>query len=136
METAMKMTGAMLGIVLGLGGLSCTTVKAPIEARWDPHESKQIMIADPKLSKQTAVGAPEVTRDQAGIMYVTVPIRAATDRQLYVDYRVTFLDQSGQLLSQSSWMSKTLAPNVPDRVQANSMTPRAANFQMDFRWSK
>jgi hypothetical protein len=25
---------------------------------------------------------------------------------------------------------------VPDQVQVNSMTPRAANFQVDFRWSK
>ncbi len=112
-------------------------VKAPIEGRQDPFTPSQIMFASKDLKKKTAVGAPSVARDEAGdILHVTVPIRAATNLQLYVDYRATFFDRNNQRISQSAWMTKTLSPNVPDQVTVNSMSPRAADFQVDFRYAK
>ena len=44
-------------------------------------------------------------------------------------------DRNGQMLNQTGWFTRTLAPNVPDRITVNSMGPRAADFQMDFRWA-
>lgn len=112
-------------------------VKAPLEGRLDPYESKQIHIANPDLRRQTAVGIPTAQRDDAGnILHLTVPVRAATDRELHVDYRVTFFDRNGQLLNQTGWFTRTLAPNVPDYITVNSMGPRAADFQMDLRWAQ
>ena len=123
----------LLVAVLALAGCG---VKAPIMARQDPYLPAQIQIASDGLRNRLAVDAPRLTRDGAGLLIVTVPVRAATDQQLYVDYRVTFLDASGQVLSQSSWLSKTLAPNVFDQITVNSTDPRAADFQLALRWAQ
>src|SRR4051812_10272769 len=88
-------------------------VKPPIEARLDPYQSSQINFANRDLKNHTAVGTPTAERAPAGnILHVTVPIRAATDLELHVDYRVKFFDKNGQLLSETSWFTRTLTPNV------------------------
>ena len=123
---------SLLALILASG-----CVKAPIEGRLDPYESKQIHFASADLKRRTAVGMPNAQRDDAGnILYITVPVRAATDTELHVDYRVTFFDRNGQVLNQTGWFTRTLAPNVPDYVTVNSMGGRAADFQMDLRWAQ
>jgi hypothetical protein len=117
--------------------LATGCVKPPIEGRLDPYESQQIHFASTDLKNRTAVGTPTATRDAAGdILYITVPVRAATDKELHVDYRVTFKDRNGQVLNQTGWLTRTLAPNVPDSITVNALSPRAADFQMDFRWAR
>lgn len=112
-------------------------VKAPIQGRADPYPSNQINFAEEDLRRKTAVGVPNVQRDSEGqILFVTIPIRAATNLQLYVDYRVTFIDVAGQVVWQSGWFNKTLTPNVFDQIQVNSPSPRAADFRIDFRYAK
>ena len=73
---------------------------------------------------------------QTRLLYVTVPVRAATDLKLYVDYRFTYFDQGGQVINQTGWFTRTLAPNVPDYIEVSSLGPRAADFQMDFRYAQ
>ena len=122
----------LVGFVVG-----CNSVKAPIEGRQDPYTPSQIMFSSKDLKNHTAVDAPRVARDDSGgILHVTVPIRAATNLQLYVDYRASFFDRNGQLINQTTWFNKTLAPNVPDQITVNSMSPRAADFQIDLRYAK
>jgi len=116
--------------------LTSGCVKPPIEARQDPYLPSQVMMASKDLRKKTAVQAPAVSRDEAGILHVTLPIRAATDLQLYIDYRTTFFDRNGQEVSRTNWTTKTLAPNVPDRIVVSSMGPSAADFQIDVRYAK
>src|SRR3954464_5307980 len=95
-------------------------VKAPIEAREDPYQSHQINITSEDLRTDTAVSTPILTRDGANLLHVSVPIRAAKNKQLYIDYRIAFFDRNGQLINRTGWLSKTLAPNVPDQIEANS----------------
>ncbi len=124
-------------LVLALLICSGCGVKAPIEGRQDPYASSQIMFASKSLRNDTAVNTPSVSRDEAGgILHITVPIRAATNLQLYIDYRTTFFDRNGQQISQTGWTRKTLAPNVSDRIVVNSMGPTAADFQIDLRYAK
>jgi hypothetical protein len=112
-------------------------VSPPIQGRADPYPPNQINFASDDLRTHTAVGAPIVNRDPQGqILFVTVPIRAATNLQLYVDYRVTFVDAYGQVVWQSGWFTKTLTPNVFDQITVNSPSPRAADFRVDFRYAK
>ena len=111
-------------------------VKAPIQGRQDPYVPAQVHFANEDLRKHTAVRAPILTRDDAGLLHVEVPIRAATNLRLYVDYRVSFYDQTGQRIYQTGWQTKTLEPNVPDSLTANSVNPRAADFQMDIRYAQ
>ena len=122
---------SLLALLLATG-----CVKAPIEGRLDPYEAQQIHFASADLKRRTAVGIPTAQRDEAGdILHVTVPVRAATDTELHVDYRVTFFDRNRQQISQTGWFTRTLAPNIPDNITVNSMGPRAADFQMEFRWA-
>ena len=65
-----------------------------------------------------------------------IPIRSAIDKTLYIDYRVTFLDRNGQSIETLGWFTKTFEPNTPDRIAVNSTTPRAADFQVDFRYAR
>jgi hypothetical protein len=125
-------------LALPILSIGCAdTVKEPILARQDPYQREQVHIASMDLRRHTAIEAPIMTRDDAGILFVTVPIRATTNRELYVDYRVTFFDRNGQpVYPQTSWLSKTLAPNVPDQITFNSTTNRVTDFQMDLRYSK
>jgi len=127
---------AAVGVAMAMGaGTGC--IKKPIEGRAELYPSNQINFADEDLRRKTTIGTPVVNRDSEGqILFVTVPIRAATNLQLYVDYRVTFLDAFGQVVWQSGWFTKTLTPNVFDQVQVNSPSPRAADFRVDFRYAK
>src|SRR5688572_10860233 len=122
---------ALAGLVVGC------SVKPPIEGRQDPYTPAQVMFTSKDLKNHTAIDAPRIARDESGgILHVTLPIRAATNLQLYVDYRASFFDRNGQLINQTTWFNKTLAPNVPDQLTANSMSPRAADFQFDLRYAK
>ena len=111
-------------------------VRPPIEGRLDPYTPKQVHFDSGSLKAETAVGEPAVSRDENGYVYVTVPIRSETDKELHIDYRVTFFDANRQQLSQTGWFTKDLSPKVPDQIMVNSMSPRAADFQVDFRWAK
>jgi hypothetical protein len=112
-------------------------VKAPIEGRADPYTPAQIHFADENVRTHTAVGQPKLARDDEGnLLYVTVPIRSASNLKLYVDYRVTFFDKNGLVINQTGWQTKVLEPNTPDFVQVNSTSPRAADFQVDFKYAQ
>jgi uncharacterized protein YcfL len=123
----------LLLILIPLIAAGCG-VKKPIEGRHDPYAQHQIHFASAHLRDSTAVGTPVASRDsENNILYVTVPIRSTTNQQLYIDYRVSFFDRNGQLISESGWFTRTLTPNVPTEIRVNSMTPRAADFRVDFR---
>ena len=117
--------------------VGCNTVRPPIEGRADPYVPAQIHFTEDRLKNDTAVGTPIVGRDQAGLLFVTIPIRSTVNNMLHVDYRVTFLDANGVPVGPTlGWFTKTLQANTPDQVTVNSTTPRAADFQVDFRYAR
>jgi len=130
-------TKPVLITLLGLLVLGCDYVRPPIQGRQDPYVPAQMHFDSDTLRRNTAIGTPVVTRDPAGLLFVTVPIRSAINKTLYVDYRVTFLDRSGQPVGDSlGWFTKTLDPNTPDQIVVNSTSDRAADFQIDFRYAR
>ena len=50
--------------------------------------------------------------------------------------RGVIFDRNRQVLNQTGWYTKVLSPKVPDQIMVNSMSPRADDFQIDFRWAK
>jgi hypothetical protein len=95
-----------------------------------------VHFASEDLRRDTAVGRPIASRDEAGLLFVAIPIRSAIDKTVYVDYRVTFFDQTGLEVGKTSWAHATLEANVPQRISVNSTTTRATDFQVDFRYSR
>lgn len=128
----MKTMFACCLLLAAMGG--CVT--APNYARNDPFVPAQIQISESDLRTKTAFAQPVVSRDAAGLLFVTVPVRAATDLTLYVDYRTTFFDRNGRPIQQTGWLNKTLYPNVFDHIQINSVSPDAADFEMDLRYAR
>jgi uncharacterized protein YcfL len=123
--------------LLGLMIIGCTDrVRAPIEGRSDPYRPAQVHFDSTRLARDTAIGQPNVTRDPAGILYVSLPIRSTTRQTLYVDYRVTFFDRNGQVLSRLGPFTKTLDPQTPDIIEVNSSSPQASDFQIDLRYAR
>jgi hypothetical protein len=126
----------ILASLLLLATLAGCGVRSPIAARKDPYVPSQVQLAEENLRRNTAFGEPLVSRDQAGLLFVTLPIRAATELTLYVDYRVTFVDRTGRPLQQTGWRSKTLYPNVFDHIAVNSTSPEAVDFTIDVRYAR
>jgi hypothetical protein len=117
--------------------VGCNTVRGPIEGRADPFVSPQVTFASKDLAKSTAVGVPNLQRDDAGnLLHVTLPIRSAINKTLYVDYKVSFLDAGGGLISETGWMTKTLEANTPSSITVNSTSERAADFHVALRWAR
>lgn len=122
-----------------LTAVGCNNVRPPVEVRQDPYAGNQIQVADERLARALAFGGPRVSRDQAGnLLFVTIPVRNATSGPLAVEYRVSFLDVNGQPLpgSPTTWFAKPLPANVFEQVTVNSVSPRAADFQVDFRYAR
>lgn len=115
-------------------------VKAPYAGRSDPYENTQVSFSGTygtQLQHQTAVGRISVVRDpQTNLLRVTVPIRSAVNDTLYVEYQATFLDASGQQLSQLAWTPKTLEANVPNEIAFTSLSANAADFRVAFRFAR
>ena len=114
--------------------IGCQRVNPPIEGREDPFGSPQVTFADRTLKNQTAIGAPRLQRDDAGnLLHVTLPIRSAVTKTITVDYKVTWYDRSGAVLSETGWTSKMLEANTPDTIQMNSTSEQAADFRIALR---
>ena len=111
----------------------CTRVRGPIEPREDTHPWPQIMLSDRDLARRIAVRQPVVERDPAGLLYITVPIRSTTERDMTIEYRSTFYDRNHTPIFQSAWFSKTMTPLTQDTIQANSTNNRVEDFQIDIR---
>src|SRR4051812_28763541 len=108
MRTKMTKTIFLLPLLALIG-----CVKAPIEGRADTYTEAQVNFVDGDLRDHTAIGRPILSYDESHILHVDVPVRATTDLQLYVDYRVTFFDQNHVPLGPATgWTAHTLPPNV------------------------
>ena len=126
-----------LPLLTPLYGGGCNT-QAPINAREEIYAPRQIQLADEDLRRNTRFGDPTVTRDAAGLLFVTIPVRATIDETLHTQYRATFYDENGQPLpgSPTTWFTKTLNPRVFDSITINSTSPRAQRFTVDFRYAR
>ena len=125
-------------LVLGAISLSACerTVNPPKLSRADVYPAQQVHVDSEELRRETAVGPARVTRDDSGnLVHVTLPIRSAINRELHIDYFVSFFDRNGARLSKIQGQ-KTLLANTPDSIEFNSMSPRATDFQLDLRYAR
>jgi uncharacterized protein YcfL len=123
-------------LLLILFSVGCA-VREPIAGRADPYRPHQVNFADPDLANKTAI-APPMTERRNGLLYVTVPVRSSVNRDLHVDYRVTFFNEQGTPIEgPTHWTSgPTLIANTPSYIQFNSLSANAADFQLDLRYAQ
>ena len=135
----MKTLTLILASLVFLISAGCTKVKPPITGRSDPYRADQVHYVQEDLKNQTAV-SPDIRmeRTEGGILKITVPIRATTNKTFSIDWRVTFFDSNGAPLpgSPTGWAAKTLNANTFEYLTTNSLSADAKQFQMDIRYSE
>ena len=132
-----RKTALLLIAPVALAVLGCNQVRQPIEPRQDVYRTgdpREVFFDSTELRGDTAADTPQVFRDQAGLLHVTVPIRSVINKQLYVEYRAIFFDRDHQEIDRSPWADKTLPANVPETISIVSTNPRAEFFQIHMRY--
>jgi len=130
-------TIAVLG-VLCLLTAGCQSDTAPIEAQTDETNAyPRISLSQRSLEKAIGFQEPIVTRSQNGLMRVTVPVRARSNEDLHIEYRVLWFDASGQPITPATgWTPVRLEPRQPQQIVAMSSSAAAADYNMQVRWSR
>ncbi len=135
----MKRSGLMLVVVVAAGaGIVGCAGNPPITPRHEVYPTPWLTLASDDLQQNIVVDSPIKTVDpQSGIMFIEVPIRSTTNKQMIIDWRVRFTDQNGATIGEpTAWKDKVLAPRVPDRITFNATSPAARDFHLDLRMAK
>ena len=137
MSSALRTTLKGITIALAVTAGACTPkVRGPVEPREDTAGSPQIMLASRELQDRIAVRAPVVSQDEAGLLFVTVPVRNTTSRQMTIEYRATFFDRNRVPIQETTWFPRTLTAHTQQSFTVNSTSPQADDFQIDIRQAK
>jgi hypothetical protein len=135
--TALRTMTTGLTLALALAAGACTPrVRGPVEPREDVSNWPQINLADRELQRRIAVRAPIVSTDEAGLLYVTIPVRNTTSRQFSIDYRATFFDRNRVPVQETTWFTTSLTPHTQQTISVNSTGTHADDFQIDIRPAK
>ncbi|MDB5297601.1 MAG: hypothetical protein JWO31_3584 [Phycisphaerales bacterium] len=124
-----------LSAALAVAGLSGCQQEAPVTGRAETYDYPWLTVGSTDLRANTRVGDAKRTRDESGILYVSVPVRNTSDKQLYVDYRVTFVDRDGRQLSEYRNTSAIPPFSIRD-LQANSTSRQADAFRVELTYPR
>jgi Protein of unknown function (DUF1425) len=123
--------GLVAGAMMAAGG--CASSAPPVPAG-DPFGAMSIHItAEAPLQQWLRIGDVKVLRD--GLMTVVVPVRMAHDGagDYSIQYRFTFLDQSGRpLASQTQWRMEQLTPRV-EKILEGTALDAATDWRLEIR---
>ncbi|HEY0008460.1 MAG TPA: DUF1425 domain-containing protein, partial [Tepidisphaeraceae bacterium] len=87
-----------------------------------------------QLRSSTAVLQDRVTRDQFGLLSVTIPIRSTVDRSLYLEYSYEFFDSTGKSVEGPLGPRRfTLDPGSPGTIQFSSTSNAASDYRVTVR---
>jgi hypothetical protein len=103
----------------------------------DKLAPQQVGFASQDLAESINIGKIDRTFDSAEIMHLNIPLKVTSGlMNLTVDYRITYFDENRSPVDvPTAWVTKSLTPGIQEYIQANSSSPRAKDFQIDFRWS-
>lgn len=132
MKITTKLATALIPL-LALAG--CNPDLNPESARGDRYAAEHVVFSgQDDLVDHVAIGTITRTYDNAGILHVTVPARYTLSNDGYVDYRFTYFDENHNPVDvPTAWQTQTLHSNVFEYIQGNASTPKARDFQLDFR---
>lgn len=129
-------TFRILGVVTLAAVLAGCQSEAPLAARQEQYDYPWLMVGSKDLRASTMVSDARRSRDDAGLLHVSVPIRNVTDKQLYVDYRVTFYDRNQMPLPQEYRNTLTIPARTARDAKFNSTSPKAETFQMEITYPR
>ena len=96
-----------------------------------------VTLSQPSLRDALGFQEPIVTRNDNNLMQVTVPVRARSNDELHVEYRVVWMDANLQpLRPEMSWTPLRMEPRQPHNITVQATSPAAAKYNLQFRWSR
>jgi uncharacterized protein YcfL len=105
--------------------------------RYAPPQVQMTGLNTEDLRRSTAIDVPQMWRDPARLLFVTVPVRNTSPQVLHVQYQYNFVDDQGRPLAENiAWHNKVLEPGATERITFNSVSPQAADFQMNLRYGR
>jgi hypothetical protein len=133
MKSTIKFAAVLIPF-LALAGCGSPDLN-PTVARGDKYTAEHVVFSGQNdLVDHVAIGTITRTYDTSGILHVTVPARGTLPDDLYVDYRFTYFDENHNPVdTPTAWQTQTLHSNIFEYIQGNASTPRARDFQIDFR---
>lgn len=116
----------------------CRSDTSPIGAQSDPHTTyPNITLSQPSLTEAVKFQTPVLSRTANNNMQVTVPVRAASNETLHVEYRVIWFDAGHRALSpEMSWTPLRLEPRQPQQLTVASSSADAVDYNLQMRWGK
>jgi hypothetical protein len=135
----MKKTLSLLSVLAIAAGCADKQVQTA-RGRADTGDHYGVILSQQQkdqLRHDTAFEPERVTRDQYGLLNVTVPLRSAIQHTLYLEYQYTFFDGSGRKIEGPlGWNLVTLEAGSPGTIQFTSTSPQAANYQLNIRYQR
>jgi Protein of unknown function (DUF1425) len=123
------LAAALLGVAL-LSAPGCTDPNAPIEARGERYGQPWLTLGSRNLRSSIMVGDASVVRDrETGILKVAVPVRSTSDKQQYIQYRMTFVDGAGMQINDVNG-TVTIPARGSQTIAANGTSDRAESFRL------
>lgn len=145
MNMSTTMTSMIKPALAGLFGLALLAgcqkgVEPPARGRADITDHRRIFFSktyENQLRESTAILEEHIGRDQYGHLTVTVPIRSAVSRTLYLEYMYEFYDGSGRRIEGPMGpIPITLEAGSPGTIQFTSVTQNADDYRVTIRFQR
>lgn len=119
----------LVGLAL-LSAPGCTDPNAPIEARGERYGQPWLTLGSRNLRGNIMVDDANVIRDrETGVLKVAVPVRSTSDKQQYIQYRMTFLDGAGMKINDVNG-TITIPARGSHTLTENATSNRAESFRL------
>jgi hypothetical protein len=119
--------------VLGLAlcaAPGCTDPNAPIEARGEHYGQPWLTLGSRTLRSYIIVDDAQVVRDrETNLLRVSVPVRSTSDKQQYIQYRMTFLDGAGKQINDDNG-TITVPARGSHTITSKATSDRAESFRL------
>ena len=127
------MTPALLLLASGSG---CQDSDRPIPGRGEVYEQPWLTVGSSGLRHDTRIGDASRKLDESGILHVAVPIRNVTDEQLYVEYRITFVDATGGTVNHIGPTTLAIPPRQTREAAGNATSGQAKDFRVELNYPR
>ena len=122
--------------VLAIGAGCHGPDERPIPGRGEVYDYPWLTVGSGALHYDTRIGDARQVRDESGILHVTVPIRNTTDKQLYVEYRITFRDATGGEINHIGPTTLAIPPRQIREAVGNSTSNQARDFRVELNYPR
>ncbi|MBI1369584.1 MAG: DUF1425 domain-containing protein [Planctomycetes bacterium] len=125
-----------LAMSMIVGG--CNSDTSVIGGTYDEARAyPKITLSQDTLQPALGFQEPVVTRTSTNLMSVTVPVRARSNEDLNVEYRIIWFDANHQpIRPEGSWMTVRLEPRQPTSITVTSSSTDAVDYNLQFRWAR